>query len=155
MTLVVVLFILGAILLALEILVPGGILGTVGALMMAAGVVAAFVKLGSTGGIVAMVAALLLLGLTFFLEFVWLPRSRLVNHLTMGTTIDSVSQPPLAHESAVIGHEAVALTTLAPTGFVRVDGRRYEASCRSGYAAAGEALKVVGLDAFRLIVTKP
>jgi len=155
MTLVIVLFLLGVILLALEIVVPGAVLGTVGALLMTGGVVAAFVNLGSTGGMIATLVALLLLGATFYLEMVWLPRSRMAKHLSMDTTIDSVSQPPLAKESDVIGRDAVALSTLAPTGFVNVDGRRYEASCRSGYAAAGETLRVVGLDAFRLIVTKP
>jgi membrane-bound ClpP family serine protease len=155
MTLVIVLFVLGVILLALEIVVPGAILGSIGGLLMLGGVVAAFLNLGPTGGMVATLAALLLLGATFYLEMVWLPRSRMAKHLSMDTTIDSVSQPPLAQEAEVVGQEAVALSTLAPTGFVRVNGRRYEASCRSGYAATGEALKVVGLDAFRLIVTKP
>lgn len=155
MTLVIVLFVLGVILLALEIVVPGGILGAVGGAMMLAGVIAAFVRFGSTVGIVATIAALVLLGVTIYLEFVWLPRSRFVGRVAMGATIDSVSQPPLAKEADVIGRAAVALSTLAPTGFVRVDGQRYEASCRSGYAAAGETLTVVGLDAFRLIVTKP
>ena len=155
MTLVIVLFVLGVILLALEIVVPGGILGAVGGAMMLGGVVAAFARFGSSVGIVATIAALVLLGVTIYLEFVWLPRSRFVGRLALGTAIDSVSQPPLAKESAVIGRSAVALSTLAPTGFVRVDGQRYEASCRSGYAAAGETLTVVGLDAFRLIVTKP
>lgn len=154
MTLVVALFVLGAILLALEIVVPGGILGAVGAAMMLGGVVAAFVQLGSTGGILASIAALLLLGVTFLLEMVWLPRSRFVSHLALGPARDSVSQPPLAKEGDVVGREAVALSALAPTGFVRVEGRRYEASCRSGFAAAGETLKVVGVDTFRLIVTK-
>ncbi len=155
MTLVIVLFALGVLLLAFEIVVPGGVLGAVGGVLMLGGVVAAFVNLGATGGMVATLLALLLLGATFYLEMVWLPRSRVARHLSMDATIDSVSQPPVAREADVMGRDAVALSTLAPTGFVRVDGRRYEASCRSGYAAAGETLRVVGLDAFRLIVTKP
>lgn len=154
MTIVVVLFVLGALLLALEIVVPGGILGAVGGAMMLGGVVVAFVKLGSTGGIVASIAALVLAGATILIEFLWLPRSRFVGHLALGPARDSVSQPPVAKDADVIGREAVALSTLAPTGFVRVEGRRYEASCRSGYAAAGETLRVVGVDTFRLIVTK-
>lgn len=155
MTLLIVLFVLGVLLLALEIVVPGGVLGVIGGLLMLGGVVVAFVRFGTSGGLGATLLALVLLGATFFLEMVWLPRSRVAKHLSMDTTIDSVSQPPLAQENEVLGHEAVALSTLAPTGFVRVNGRRYEASCRSGYAAAGESLKVVGLDSFRLIVTKP
>lgn len=155
MTLLLVLFVLGVLLLALEIVVPGGVLGSVGGVLMLGGVVVAFSRFGVGGGMAATVLALVLLGATFFLELVWLPRSRVAKHLSMDTTIDSVSQPPVAQENEVVGLEAVALSTLAPTGFVRVNGRRYEASCRSGYAAVGETLKVVGLDAFRLIVTKP
>lgn len=155
MTLVIGLFVLGVILLALEIVVPGAVLGIAGAVLMLGGVVAAFTNLGPTGGMIATLVALLLLGVTFYLEMVWLPRSRVAKRLSMDATIDSVSQPPLAEATDVVGREAIALSTLAPTGFVRVEGRRYEASCRSGYAAAGETLKVVGLDAFRLIVTKP
>ena len=155
MTIVIVLFVLGVILLALEIVVPGAVLGSIGGMLMLGGVVAAFMNLGTIGGLVATIGALVLLGITFWVEMVWLPRSRVIAHLALGPAIDSVSQPPLAKESDVIGRDAVALSTLAPTGFVNVDGRRYEASCRSGYAAAGETLKVVGLDAFRLIVTKP
>ena len=54
----------------------------------------------------------------------------------------------------MIGREAVAETTLAPSGFVRIDGRRYEAFCRSGHVAPGERLQVVGLDNFRIVVSK-
>jgi membrane-bound ClpP family serine protease len=155
MTLVIALFVLGVVLLALEIVVPGAVLGSVGGLLMLGGVVAAFTNLGNTGGMIAIIVALLLLGATFYMEMVWLPHSRMAKHLSMDATIDSVSQPPLAKEADVLGRDAVALSTLAPTGYVQVDGRRYEASCRSGFAAVGDTLKVVGLDAFRLIVTKP
>jgi membrane protein implicated in regulation of membrane protease activity len=54
----------------------------------------------------------------------------------------------------VVGREAVAETTLAPGGYVRIEDRRYEAFCRSGLAPVGARLKVVGLDNFRLIVSK-
>ncbi|MBK8478270.1 MAG: serine protease [Opitutaceae bacterium] len=155
MTLVILLFVFGVILLALEIVVPGAILGTIGGLMMLGGVVVAFMQLGSTGGVIATLVALILLAATIYLELVWLPHSRMAKQFSMDTTIDSTSQPPLALEADVVGREAVALSVLAPTGFVRVDGRRYEAFCQSGYASSGATLKVVGLDTFRLIVTQP
>jgi membrane-bound ClpP family serine protease len=54
----------------------------------------------------------------------------------------------------VVGKPATADTTLAPSGYVLVDGRRYEAFCRSGHVAKGEVLRVIGADNFRLIVSK-
>ena len=37
---------------------------------------------------------------------------------------------------------------------VEIDGRRYEAFSRNGHAEPGDRLRVVGLDNFRLIVSK-
>jgi membrane-bound ClpP family serine protease len=37
---------------------------------------------------------------------------------------------------------------------VRVEGKRYEAFSPAGFVAKGAALRVTGLDNFRLIVTK-
>ena len=42
---------------------------------------------------------------------------------------------------------------LSPSGYIRVEGKRYEAFCQSGQAPAGTPLEVVGADNFRLIVS--
>jgi membrane protein implicated in regulation of membrane protease activity len=60
----------------------------------------------------------------------------------------------LASAADVVGREAVAQTVLAPSGYVVVDGKRYEAYSQTGHAIVGTRLRVVGLDNFRLIVTK-
>jgi len=154
MNAMIVFFVLGIILLALEIVTPGPLCGITGCICMALGVAKAFALYGAVGGGVAVVLALAALAAVIYLEFVWLPRSRLVKQFSMDTTLHTTSQPPPAEPEQVVGREAEAETTLAPGGYVRVDGRRYEAFCRSGHAEAGERLKVVGLDNFRLIVSK-
>jgi membrane-bound ClpP family serine protease len=53
-----------------------------------------------------------------------------------------------------VGKAAEAITPLVPSGYVLVEGRRYEAFSQSGHATKGATLRVVGLDNFRLIVTK-
>lgn len=153
MTAVIICFLVGIVLLALEVIVPGAILGIAGGIAMLTGVVIAFGSFGGSGGALATLFALLALGGTIYLEFVWLPKSRLAKGLTAGTTIDATSQPPLAG-AEVIGREAVAQTVLAPSGYVLVEGKRYEAYSQSGHIAAGGKLRVTGLDNFRLIVTK-
>lgn len=155
MNLLIVLFLLGIILLALEIVTPGPLCGIAGCICMVLGVVKAFALFGALGGTAAVVLALVALGAVIYLEFVWLPRSRLAKAFTMDTTLHATSQPPPAQSDDVVGREAVAETTLAPGGFVRVGNRRYEAYCRSGHAPAGASLRVVGLDNFRLIVSQP
>jgi membrane-bound serine protease (ClpP class) len=68
--------------------------------------------------------------------------------------VEATSQPPLADLATVLDRPAEALTTLAPSGYVLVDGRRYEAFCRSGHAPKGALLRVVGVDNFRVIVNQ-
>jgi membrane-bound ClpP family serine protease len=151
---VIVLFIAGVVLVAAEIVVPGAVLGVLGGLCLLGGVVTAFLQLGSTGGLIATLVALLIGALTLYLEFVWLPKTRLARKFSMSETMTGRSQPEIAERDAVIGREAVAVTLLAPSGYVEVHGRRYEAFCRSGQADVGARLRVVELDNFRLIVTQ-
>jgi membrane-bound ClpP family serine protease len=69
------------------------------------------------------------------------------------STVDATSQPPLA-AADIVGKMAEAETPLVPTGYVRVEGRRYEAFCPAGHVAKGAMMRVAGQDNFRLIVTK-
>lgn len=154
MTAIIVLFVAGVLLLAIEVFVPGAVLGILGGLALLAGVVVAFALHGTTGGLLALGAGGLLLGVTLYLEFIVLPRSRLARSLTMNTTVDSTSQPALADPDHVVGQIAETDTTLAPSGYVRLHGKRFEAFSNSGYLPKGVAVRVAGLDNFRLIVTK-
>ena len=44
---------------------------------------------------------------------------------------------------------------LKTSGFVDIEGTRYEAYCRSGHAMRGAALTVVDVDNFRVVVSEP
>jgi membrane-bound serine protease (ClpP class) len=151
---IIILFIIGILLVAVEILVPGGLLGVLGGGALLAGVVTSFARFGMTGGMIATILAVVIGGITLYLEFVFLPKTKLARALSMSETVTGRSQPEIANRLAIIGHEAVAVTTLAPTGYVEVDGRRYEAFCQSGMAGAGARLRVVEVETFRLVVTQ-
>lgn len=153
MNTILLLFTTGALLLAAEVFLPGGIAGIIGGCALLLGSILAFVDYGAGVGSLATLAALVLVGLMIYVEVVWLPRSRLGRGLVVDATISGQSQPPPA-SAEVIGQPAIALTTLAPSGFIEVAGKRYEAFCRSGMVARGTTLKVVGLDNFRLIVSE-
>jgi len=156
MTLIFLLFIVGILLLAADIFVSSFIMAAVGGVALVAGCVVAYQDFGVLAAGLAGVAALVLLGGAIYIELVLLPKTRLGRGLVVESTSGSSSQPPVAAPAAdVVGKPATADTTLAPSGYVLVEGRRYEAFCRTGHAARGEALKVIGMDNFRLIVTKP
>jgi membrane-bound ClpP family serine protease len=147
------LFLIGVALLAADVFVSSFLLAIFGGAVMLTGCGVAYRDFGFMGALLAVAIALALLGATLYVELVLLPRTRFGRGLVVQSTSGAASQPPLA-SADVVGRPAVALTTLAPSGYVLVEERRYEAFCRSGHAAKGAVLKVVGLDNFRLIVSK-
>jgi membrane-bound serine protease (ClpP class) len=150
-TLILVLFAVGILLLALEVIVPGGVLGIVGGVSLLGAVLVAFDRFGPGGGAWALAAGLLVTAVALYLEFVLLPRSRLAKALSLTATVAGRSQPPVA-EASLAGRRGVAVTTLAPTGIVECEGRRYEAFSRSGLIAAGAPVEVTAVETFRILV---
>ena len=153
MTGIVLLFALGLVLLFFEVFVPGGVLGVLGALLMLVGCGFAFADYGLNGGAAATGLALALIGLTLYFELFVLPRTKLGRKLFLERAIAAQSQPPPAADS-IVGATGETLTTLAPSGFVLIAGKKYEAASQSGLLPQGAAIKVTGLDNFRLIVSK-
>ena len=105
-----------------------------------------------TGLWTSSLSTLILLGLTLYGELIWLPQTKFGKKLIVQSTIAATSQPPLATQDNVIGKTAEAVTPLVPTGYVLVEGQRYEAFSPAGHVDKGELLRVSGLDNFRLIV---
>ena len=155
MNTIIVLFVVGFVLLAFEVIVPGAILGIFGGLALLGGVVIAFMDYGTAGGGIALAAAAGLAGLMFYIEFGILPKTPWGRRMFLHSEIGGTSQPPPADEASVLGRAGEAVTTLSPSGYILIDGRRYEAFSRSGQLPKGAEVRVVGLDNFRLIVTKP
>ncbi len=154
MTLLILLFIVGIVLLSAEIIVPGGILGALGALMMFGGCVVAFRDHGSVGGIIAVLSAFMLAGIALYIEFRYLPHSKWGKRAFLNAQITSVTSALGKEALDLVGKSAEALTLLSPSGYVCVDGERYEAFCQSGQAPVGSVLEIIGADNFRLIVTQ-
>lgn len=154
MNAIIILFLIGVLLLAGEVFVPGAILGIIGGLCMLVGCVLSFTNFGLMGGLLATFVAVVLLGLTLYFELIWLPKTRMGKRLIVQSAVDATSQPPVADLKSVLGKSAEAITPLVPSGYVLVEGRRYEGFCQSGHASKGATLRVTGLDNFRLILTK-
>lgn len=154
MNAILLLFLIGVILLGFEVFVPGGILGVFGGLALLGGVVLAFLEFGQTGGWSAIAAASGLVVGLLFLEFRVLPSTRVGRRLFLEASVAGTSQPAVAEVASVLDRTGEAATALSPSGYVIVDGRRYEAFCRSGFADKGASVRVVGVDNFRLIVSK-
>lgn len=152
-SLVAALFVVGLILLGLEVFVPGAVMGILGGLSLLAGVIVAFAQHGETGGLIALAVAVAAVLALIYLELRVLPRTPWGRRMFLRKSIDGASQPPVASAADdVVGREARALTVLAPSGVVEVGGKRYEARCESGFASEGARLRVTRVESFHLVV---
>lgn len=154
MTTVILLLALGIVLLVLEVIVPGGVLGVLGGLAMLAGCALAFYDFGLKGGSIATLAALVSLGLAVYVEFAVLPKTGVGKRLFLQRSVDGSSQPLPANATLAMGQEVETLTVLAPSGYVLFGGHRCEARSQSGLIPKGAKVRVVGMDNFSLIVSQ-
>jgi membrane-bound ClpP family serine protease len=154
MNAILLLFLLGLVFLFFEVFTPGPIFGILGGLTLIGGVSIAFAHYGFGGGLLAATSALAAVGATLYAELVWLPKTRFAQRLSIKSTSGSIDRQLPVPPGEVIGKAAEALTTLAPSGYVLVEGRRYEAYSQSGHVARGEQLRVAGVNNLQLIVTK-
>jgi membrane-bound ClpP family serine protease len=154
MTLIILLFSLGIVFIAVEVLIPGGILGTIGALMMFGGCVAAFLTLGTASGMVAVAVAFAVAAAAFYIQFRILPKTALGRRAFLSNEITAVTSNLAEETRDLIGKSGQAVTMLSPSGYILIDGKRYLAYCQSGQVPAGAVLDVIAADNFRLIVTE-
>lgn len=152
MTLIILLFSIGLFLLAAEVLVPGGILGIAGGLTLLAGCVASFIQLGASGGLVAVVIAMIAAFLVFFIQFKLLPKTRAGKRFFLSREITGSSAALGDNARDLIGKAALSATVLSPSGYVTIGGKRYEAVSQSGHIDPGSELEVVDANHFQLTV---
>jgi len=150
MTAILICFAVGALLIGFEVVVPGGILGTIGAVALLCAVGLSVYDYGVNGGALAFAAALVLVAAVLFVEFKLLPKTAFGRSFFLK---DSVTGTAAAEpQQSLVGSRGEAMTTLAPSGYVFIDGRQHEAFSRSGFISAGQPVKVVAAESFRLIV---
>ena len=154
MTTILLLFVLGIVLLFLDLFVPGIILSVLGTLAFLAGTARAFQDFGMSGGLLAFGIGSALLVVALYIEYGLLPKTRYGKRFFLHSAVEGTSQTPAAETAALFGRECVALTPLMPTGQVEIDGRRREALSLDGHVAKGTRLMITGAQNFSLTVSK-
>jgi len=148
--LIVVLCIVGFLLIAAEVFVPGLIVGTLGFLCLAASVGLVFYHYGTLAG---SVAALVVGTLSITGMIVWLnifPKTFIGRRIIL-----SRQQPSLAPVgTALIGESGTALTALRPSGTARIAGKRIDVTAVGDFLEEGASLVVVSADGLRVAVRR-
>jgi membrane-bound ClpP family serine protease len=153
MNLIILLFAIGLVLMAVEVIVPGGILGVAGGIALLAATVVTFTQYGASHGVMALAASVMLAGLTVVVELYLIRHTPLGKKAFLNTEITASSSNFESAAKDLIGKSAESVTMLSPSGYVTIEGTSYEAFCQSGQIPAGTSLRVIGADSFRLIVS--
>lgn len=147
------LILVGLALVAVEItLVPGtNVIGVMGVIGAATGVVVAFVEGGMVGGMGALIGTILAgaaLGYLLYESGAW-------NRFVLTDSIRRDAEADQAEEvsrTSLIGRTGIAATPLRPEGVVDLGGERVEARTEGAFVAAGSAVRVVAIDRQRAVV---
>lgn len=151
LTLATSLVIAGLVLIAAEFFLPTMIIGLFGAVVSFAGIYLA-AEAGWVTCLLYALAFLVVLGLEFVAFRRLLPATAAGRAMTNQTTNAAAAVPAAAGYALYVGKTARALTVLAPSGTVEVDGQRLEAFSADGFVERGAQVLVTEADAGRVTV---
>lgn len=148
-----VLLISGLMLVGAEVFIPGGVLGAVGGIALVGAIITAFVAFPPmyagyiTAGILVLVGVVIVLWIKYF------PRSPIGKLMTVSRDLreSKGTQDGLA---LFLGKTGEALSDLRPSGFARIDGHRVDVITQGGMISKGESVKVVEVEANRVVVAR-
>lgn len=145
------LFVLGILLMILEIFVPGAIVGALGFVSIVTGLVMA--AYDTQQGLASLGIAVLVTVIVAFVLIKKFGIKGLVNRFVLGD-VQRNEEGYVAPKDQrdLLGKAGIALTPLRPAGVVRIEGRRIDAVSGGGFIAAGTPIAVVQVEGTRVVV---
>jgi membrane-bound serine protease (ClpP class) len=147
----VIFLVVGILLITVEIFIPGGVLGGIGAMALAGAVVTGFFAFGLHGGSMATAGMVVLGGVVIFAWLKFFPRTFAGKKLTLSTDMGTAKSAPVEWQSFT-GKAGVAKSDLRPAGVAEIDGQRVDVVAESGFIRTGAPIRVVTVEGFRVIV---
>lgn len=145
---IIILAVAGAAALVLEVFVPGGVVGTAGALMLAISVFLVLTsdKLVLPFGLRAAAALVILAfaAVSFGLSMKWFPHTSAGRKLTLSTTIDGTDF--YHRQDALVGRTGTVASPLRPAGKAIVDGRKIDVQSETGALDEGTEIRVSRIE---------
>ncbi len=143
----------GLILLASEIFVPGGVVGTLGGLLLIFAAIVGFDLFGPQGGMLSLIGLLLLLALYIVFLVHYLPRSFIGRRFTLQENLKETHSSTQSY-SNLVGQQGTAITDLRPAGIALIDNQRVHVTSESGWIENESTVRVVAAEGSRVVVRK-
>ncbi|MFB6345458.1 MAG: NfeD family protein [bacterium] len=147
------LFVLGTLAIAAEGVMPGGILGVMGGVLLAVIVGSAFINQGLTAGFAFLFAAVIASFLALLLSVYVLQETSLGSWMILESpsSDDSEGQP----YEFLLGEQGTARSDLSPGGRVEIDGELYNTVTQGEYVESGTTVEVIEVEGNRIVVEEP
>lgn len=144
---------IGLVLIAVEIVVPGGVLGVIGALALMVAIVMGFFAFGAQGGFLAAVCIIVASAAVLAIWIKIFPRTKVGKVLTLsreGSDFKASDPTP----SPLLGKEGITLSNLQLSGIAQIDGKRTDVVAESDFIPPNTPIKVVKVEGSRVVVRK-
>ncbi len=150
MSIIITLIIVALVLVAFEVILPGGILGGIAALCVIVAMILTHIDYGIWYAVLVFAVSSILILALILIEFKVLKSTSLGSSFFLKETVTGHSGPTT--EVSLIGKNGQTLTRLNPSGKVTIDGKSYEAVSQDGYIEAKQEITIVAQRNFNLTV---
>lgn len=147
------LFVTGLILLVIEGLVPGfGLPGISGIILVVTGTILAMDNL--TNAILSVSISIIITTIVtiFLVKFGF--RSKLLDEIILKTNHTIEKNIINLGNEALVDKEGISISELRPTGFIEIDGERYDALTEGGFIPKDTPVKVIKVEGIKIYVRR-
>lgn len=145
---IITLIMIGIIGLALEFLIiPGGIVGVISAIVIAGGVVMSYVQYGPTAGNITLISTMVLT----IVSIILLLRSKTWKKLMLNTKIESKVNE-IDNNKIKVGMTGVSVSRLAPSGKAMFDGEIVEVFSMQNFIDENLEIVIMQIEGNKIIV---
>jgi membrane-bound ClpP family serine protease len=147
---IIVLIALALVLLIIELLIIPGIsfAGIAAFVLFVVGISIAYVKMGSQGGNITLLASLLLIIVTIYLAL----KPNTWKHVALTSSIDSKAANIDEINSLKVGDVGITKSRIAPMGEIEVNGIITEAQSEGEYINAGTEIEIIRANQSKIII---
>ncbi|MDH4410573.1 MAG: NfeD family protein [Verrucomicrobiales bacterium] len=141
MTTILLLSVIGILAVLAELVLPGGILGVVGAICLLGAVVTTFITYGATAGTIALAAVVAIGLVTLRIWMRFFHQLPFTKQLVLNETVGIDAQVPA--RAALVGWTGISLTELMPSGHAEIGGEKFDVMAEGAAIRRGATIVVV------------
>ena len=140
----------GALLLVVEFMVPGAVIGILGILALISAVVLSFLHYGVGGGLVAAVCVSVTVAAFVTLWMKYFHRTYFGRILTLNSEVPTTDVN--ADKVDLVGKTGIAHSDLRPVGKAIIEGEKFDVVANLGLIEKGTQIEILSVDGLRIVV---